>query len=348
MASRINQATLPRAYRVVKKSFSAYKLWNILKTQISRILSNLSDKTLVWGLPPVIMVEAAAICNLRCPCCACGAGQVHRKQPYLDESLFQNLVDELKDSLWMILFWNQGEPFLNPRLMDMIRYASDRRIYTMTSTNGHFLNKPDEIINSRLDELIISLDGASEETYLKYRIGGDFFKVIKGVESLIEKRQKKNLSNPRVTIQCVISRQNEHEIESLENLARKIGADELVFKTMEITPGVDSADYLPQNQKFRRYSVHPDQWTRKNDQKHCPELWNQPVINSDGSFSVCCFDKTAVFNPGMYQQGHFTDLWKGTEWMKIRERVKNNKASMLPCKYCTASLNLNYRSVVFR
>lgn len=348
MASRINQATLPRAYRVVKKSFSAHRLWNLLKIESSRIISNFSDKTYVWGLPPVIMVEAASVCNLRCPCCACGSGQIQRKQSFLDVSLFHELIDELKNSIWMVLFWNQGEPFMNAHLMDMIQYASERGIYTITSTNGHFLGKPDAIINSRLDELIVSLDGASENTYLKYRIGGDFFKVIKDVESFIRKRQVISRNNPRVTIQCVISRQNEHEIGSLENLARNIGADEIVFKTMEITPGVDSTDYLPRNPKFRRYQISPDQWVRENDQKHCSELWHQPVMNSDGSFSVCCFDKTAELNPGTYSKGKFTDLWHGTEWMKIRENVKKNKAGILPCKKCTASLNLNYRSVIFR
>lgn len=348
MASRINRATLPRAYRVVKKSFSGYKLWTLAMLQLSRSISNVKKKPLLWGLPPVFMVEAASVCNLRCPFCACGAGEVHRKHPYLEESLFQSLVDELKQTLWMILFWNQGEPFMHPHLMEMIRYASDRGIYTMTSTNGHFLGDADAILDSRLDELIISLDGASEEVYKKYRIGGDFQKVLRDTESLIKKRRQRQLSYPHVTIQCVISRQNEHELDDLEQLARELGANELIFKTMEITPGSDGEACLPRNPKYRRYTENPDTWTRKNDYKHCPELWNQPVLNSDGSISVCCFDKTGLLNPGVYNPGTFCDLWRGTEWMKIRETVKNNKAGMQPCKTCTASMNLNDRSILLR
>ncbi|MGC9512120.1 MAG: radical SAM/SPASM domain-containing protein [Fidelibacterota bacterium] len=348
MASHISQATFPRAKRVLKKAFTLYKLNNLFKNQLSRKISDFNMESVVWGLPPALMVETASVCNLRCPFCACGAGEVRREEPFLDEGLFKHLVDDLHQHLWMILFWNQGEPFLNPRFFDMIRYASDRKIYTLTSTNGHFLADYDAIIDSGLDELIISLDGATEEVYKKYRIGGDFYKVIRDTEKLMNRRSDRNLKGPYVTLQCVISRDNEHQIEALEKLARHLGVDELIFKTMEITPGADSRKYLPENPKYRRYSENPETWFRKNDHKNCPELWNQPVLNSDGSISVCCFDKTAVFKPGIYKPGNFRELWHGTEWMKIRETVKNKKAHIMPCKKCTALLNLNYRSILFK
>ena len=116
---------------------------------------------------------------------------------------------------------------------------------------------------------------------------------------------------------------------------------------MEIPVDKKGLIYLPKNKKFRRYRENPENWNRKNDGKNCSELWNQPVLNSDGTLSVCCFDKQNVFKLPVYEPGNFIKLWHGNEWMKIRKMVKMNKGKIEPCRHCSASLNLNYRSVLF-
>ncbi|MDD3806553.1 MAG: radical SAM protein [Candidatus Marinimicrobia bacterium] len=348
IASRFNHATRPRAKRVFKKAFSIHKVGNLFLNSLSKKVSDFKKTPSAWGLPPAIMIEAASVCNLYCPLCACGAGEVHRKTPFLDVHRFEALINELQKSLWMVLFWNQGEPFLHPSLHAMIRYASDRGIYTITSTNGHFLQDADALIESNLDEVIVSLDGATEDVYQKYRVGGNFQKVLEGISMLVQQRHNKNVNHPHITIQCVISRYNEHQVHALEELSQSLGVDELLFKTMEIIPGAKETDYLPRNLRYRRYPENPETWTRKNDKKNCRELWYQPGLNSDGTVSVCCFDKNAVFNPGEYIPGNFRALWKSPKWMSIRDRVKNKKGDIMPCKKCTATLNLNYRSILFQ
>ncbi len=347
MASGINQAVLPRMLRVIKKAATVHKVENLIKNRTSFLISNLFNKTKVIGSPPVFMVETASVCNLHCPCCASGAGMIKRNKPFVDSTLLYNLVDELYEDLWMILFWNQGEPFLHPDLFKMIRYASDRRIYTQVSTNGHFLQNYEKIFKSGLDELIISLDGATKETYEIYRVGGDFDKVVGDTANLMKQKKERKIQLPHVTLQFVISRQNEHEIKAVETLARQLGVDELIYKTMEITTDKAGLTFLPENKKYRRYQKNPENWFRKNDGKNCSELWSQPVLNSDGTLGVCCFDKQAFFKPGNYEAGRFIKQWHGTEWTDIREKVRMYKGSIHPCNRCSATLNLNYRSKTF-
>ena len=85
----------------------------------------------------------------------------------LDAKLFRNTIDELKNKLIYLTLYFQGEPFLHPDIFELFQYASQRKVYTATSTNGHYLDKTNaqKIIDSGLDRLIISIDGTTQETY---------------------------------------------------------------------------------------------------------------------------------------------------------------------------------------
>ena len=97
----------------------------------------------------------------------------------LDVDLFRDVIDQLAPSLNYLTFYFQGEPFLHPQFLEMVKYASDKGIYTATSTNAHFL-KDDHAkaaVLSSLDRLIISIDGTTQDTYESYRVGGSLDKV---------------------------------------------------------------------------------------------------------------------------------------------------------------------------
>ena len=87
----------------------------------------------------MMMVEPSNFCNLKCPLCPSGNGQMTRERGNMGLAEFKRLVDDVGDHLVLLMLWNQGEPFINKDLLAMIRYARDRRIVVMTSTNGHFV-----------------------------------------------------------------------------------------------------------------------------------------------------------------------------------------------------------------
>jgi len=114
----------------------------------------------------------------------------------LQEELFRNVIDQLAPTLSYLTFYFQGEPFLHPQFLDMVKYASSKGIYTATSTNAHYLK--DEMakatVQSSLDRLIISIDGTSQDTYQNYRVGGSLDKVLEGAQNIL--RWKKRLGSP--------------------------------------------------------------------------------------------------------------------------------------------------------
>ena len=128
-----------------------------------------------FGWPTHLQIEPTTYCNLRCLLCPVNTG-LNRPRGHMDFKVFQKVVDEVGEYLFFILLWDWGEPFLNPEIYAMIRYAVERGIKVVSSTNGHLFaqyDHADRVVRSGLDTLIVALDGITQETYEGYRQGGE-------------------------------------------------------------------------------------------------------------------------------------------------------------------------------
>ena len=92
-------------------------------------------------MPISIAIEPTTSCNLRCPECPSGKREFTRPTGMLEGNFFQRIIDELYKDIFYLTFYFQGEPYLNPKFLDMVSYASEKKIYTSTSTNAHFLDE---------------------------------------------------------------------------------------------------------------------------------------------------------------------------------------------------------------
>jgi MoaA/NifB/PqqE/SkfB family radical SAM enzyme len=156
------------------------RVWNATKVFSSFYVSRIVGKPVQWGLPMSISFEPTTSCNLRCPECPSGLRAFTRPTGMLENSFFRQTIDDIYKDILYLIFYFQGEPYLNSNFLDMVKYASNKGIYTATSTNAHYLT--DEVarktVESGLDRLIISIDGTTQEVYKQYRIGGNLNKVI--------------------------------------------------------------------------------------------------------------------------------------------------------------------------
>jgi MoaA/NifB/PqqE/SkfB family radical SAM enzyme len=154
---------------ISKLSFG--RLFNAFKILISYYITRLVKKPIQWGLPMTISIEPTTACNLRCPECPSGLRSFSRETGNLKSNFFKDIINQLHSKLIYLIFYFQGEPYINPEFLDMVKYASDKGIYTITSTNGHFLNDANakKTIESGLDRVIISVDGTTQEVYENYR-----------------------------------------------------------------------------------------------------------------------------------------------------------------------------------
>src|SRR5689334_22835463 len=185
---------------------TARRAWNGMKVLSSYYLSKWTHKPVQWGYPVSISFEPTTSCNLRCPECPSGLRAFTRPTGMLQKDFFRETIDQLHKDLLYLVFYFQGEPYLNPRFLEMVQYASSKKIYTATSTNAHYLNDTNakKTIESGLDRLIISIDGTTQETYQQYRVGGKLDKVLEGAANIIKWKKTLKSSRPFVIFQFLV------------------------------------------------------------------------------------------------------------------------------------------------
>ncbi len=103
------------------------RLWNAAKVLASFYLARLSRRPIQWGLPITISVEPTTACNLRCPECPSGLRAFTRPTGNLRTDFFRQLMDEFSPDLLCLIFYFQGEPYINPAFLDMVRLCRQQR-----------------------------------------------------------------------------------------------------------------------------------------------------------------------------------------------------------------------------
>jgi len=288
--------------------------------------------------PPVLMVEPTNLCNLRCPLCPSGNGNLKRPRGMMGMALFRQLINEVYRQIGMLILWNQGEPFLHPGIWQMINTAVQRDMYVLTSTNFSMPIDLQRILDSGLHHLIVSMDGISGATYDQYRVNGDFELVMRNMRDLVQLRGRRR--HPYVIWQFIVMKHNEHEVAEVKRLAKAIGVDRLEFKTAQIYHPEDMPRFLPQDGSFSRYHIENGEYRIKAELlNRCHRLWMQPVVNWDGELAVCCYDKDLSLPIGNVRDKGFGALWFGDRINAIRQQILSDRKVYPICRNCGEGIN---------
>ena len=321
--------------RRIKNAFDTYR--GFKKAQRS--------KSPVHGNYPLsVSIEPTTSCNLRCPECPSGLRSFSRSTGMMQLATFQKIIDELHEYLVYLMLYFQGEPFLNPGFFDAIRYAYSKKIYTATSTNGHYLDEESALqtINSGLDRIIISMDGTDQTTYEEYRIGGQLEKVMTGINNLVLARKKLQKNNPYIILQFMLFQHNTHQIRDAKILAKKLGVDKIEFKTAQVYDFEKGSELIPELRKFSRYQPNGNsKYVIKSDLLNkCWKMWHSCVMTWDGNIVPCCFDKDAKYTMGNIHEHSFEKIWNGPKYLKFRSQLFENRREIDICKNCTEGLKV--------
>src|SRR6476661_8200463 len=246
---------------------TARRALNGLKVLSSYHVSKWLKKSIQWGYPISISFEPTTSCNLRCPECPSGLRAFSRPTGMLKKDFFRDTIDQMYKELTYLVFYFQGEPYLNPDFLDMVAYATQKKIYTATSTNAHYLNDKNakRTVESGLDRLIISIDGTTQDTYQQYRVGGKLEKVLEGTRNVVKWRKELKSSTPRIIFQFLVVRPNEHQIDDAKQLATALGVDDVWFKTAQIYDHEHGSPLIPTIDYYSRYQNNGNgTWSLKN------------------------------------------------------------------------------------
>ena len=270
--------------------------------------------TALWRVSPFYMpkalcVEACTLCQLRCTGCgfqrnnhrALGAG-------YLTFQNFKKLVDD-NPRVKQIEISNWGEIFLNPDLVDIMRYAHEKGVILTAGHGVNFNSVSDEQIHALVDYgfkyITLSIDGASPETYAQYRVGGDFNRVMDNVRKLISYREKRKSKYPELSWQYIIMTHNELEVGQAKQMAAELGI-EIKFKlNWDKSYKPVHVDYLKSETGLKCFTR--DDYAKKNkdffSNIKCEKLIMMPQINWDGRLLGCCSYSTGDYGVNVFEVG---------------------------------------------
>lgn len=331
-------------YLKIFKKLSIYKVFNFLKLAFGFYYSRLINKPVQIGLPFFISIEPTTSCNLRCPQCPSGLREFTRPTGMLQNQLFEKIILQTKKHLHSLTFYFQGEPYLNPDFLKMVSFANDNNIFTITSTNAHYLTEENakQTVLSKLDKLIISVDGITQEVYEKYRIGGQYTKVIEGTKEILKQKRLLKSSTPHVVWQFVVFKTNEHQIEAVKKLGKELGVDEVKIKTAQIYDFENGHDLIPVNEENSRYkksnsgNTDSNRYELKNKLlNQCWRMWQGCVITWDGKVVPCCFDKDAKYKLGNLETDTFESIWFSAPYTNFRRSILKSRNQIDICTNCT-------------
>lgn len=316
----------------------------LLRNQF-RLISNHSYRRnyLRYGfIGDSIHLEASTMCQLKCPICPTATGE-NRKRPLgwgcLSFDNFKKFLDSCP-GISHIELSNWGEVFLNPEIKNILQYAHSQGV-SLGVAAGTNLNTVKEevlegIVKYQLKHMSVALDGASHETYVQYRKGGDFNRVISNIEKINHYKKKYGTQLPVLVWQFVIFGHNEHEIVQAREMARsldmtfqpKLNAysvfspikDEAAVKR---DSGLEVASRKEFKEKKKRYWGMP-----------CDQLWTSPQINWDGKLMGCCVNGWGDFG-NVFESGLKVAL-TGEKYTYAKKMLlgKVKARADIPCTTC--------------
>jgi len=334
--------------RLLNQYFSLQEIWKLRRSWLSaafsvRKLLNLVGLRVavarrsvrVSPTPAVVMVEPSSSCDMACPMCPVVLNRTHRARVCLDFGVFEKLIEEIGKELVLATFWNFGEPLLNPDLFRMIRRAKEARIFCALSSNLLSLTpaRTEEMLDSGLDYLIVSFDGASEETYEKFRGKGNYRRVVENLQHLLKRKAERGAALPFVNLQFIVMKENQHEVSAIRAFAREKGVDKLSLKKFTYV-SESTRHFLPDNPDYVL-----GKYKRGQAPEFCSRPWTSTVLSADGEIVPCCGDLDFqcrfgnLAEPGL----RFRDIWNGQKYRNFRAAVARGLDAIPMCRTCPST-----------
>jgi len=292
------------------------------RNRLSIAASYFRHKAVLSGGPIEISLESTAKCNLYCPMCPRAIYTFDNENMDLD--LFRKVIQDCKDYVEFIWPYGIGEPMIHPNIFEMIRITREAGIRTGMSTNATLMDerRADLLLDCGLDYVIFAFDGATKETYEKYRAGAVFEKTRENILNFLRKKLERK-SPAYVVLQMVLLKENTSEIEAYKKLWSIPGVDEIRFKRDEIqTEGTKIQDI-----EFKTQRRHP-----------CHLLWRGPMyVRYDGLAYPCCYmwEEPPV---GDLRKQSVMEVWNSDAMVKLREaHLKGDLSDYPACQTCQAA-----------
>lgn len=291
------------------------KIANLLRCEAEK----LARVARVRSFPYVALLDVTNLCQLRCPYCPTGARRdAGRQQRTMPLSVVDHLLEEVGDYLICVGLFNWGEPFLHPRLADIVDRLHSRRIFTHLSTNLSLDKKSalEDVCRAGLDYLVVSTSGASQKIHEQYHRNSQLQVLVDNVRAIAELKRRRHQPTPIVEWKYLMFAHNAHEAAAARALAARAGADlfRIVRGGGEEAAQVDARQAPP--------STLPT--------KLCHQLWHMIVVNADGGVAPCCYLYFKADDFGDLSRGAVMEVRNAPRYVTARRLFDPGATNGLP------------------
>jgi MoaA/NifB/PqqE/SkfB family radical SAM enzyme len=295
---------------------------NVLKLRVNMALK----REAISSYPVAAFIEPNLYCNLQCPACPTGLRLGLRPTVSIEEELFKATIDDIGDYVFQLYMYNWGEPLLHKRTPEMIAYAKKKEISILLSTNLSIKltdDYLDRLVLSGLDRMLVSIDGATQDSYAKYRRNGNLELVRENMMRIQRAKQRLGRQTPTLVWQFLVFKHNEHEIEQARALHKDWGADEFIVCGAEMPMEPHNEGFEPST--IPAYNIyHPDHPFQKESERQitgdraCAWLYGVFVLNPNGRVAPCCATPSEKLDFGEYHKGDFFTVWNNETFRRAR------------------------------
>lgn len=289
-------------------------------------------------MPAHISIEPTNACNARCPICETGNRSMERPWGMLDEAAFRQFIDQNAATTAVLMYYFMGEPFMNPKAYEMIRYARDKNIYVETCTNGDFVDA-EGIIYSDINQVSFQIGGITNDVHQIYRVRSDLDKAIRNIEALVEARRRTPGSNVQIEIGFIVMRHNEHQVGEFVRWAKGIGADKANVIDPCVRSVMEGHAYLPEDRRYWFYDEEAFEQgylkPKKTLDNECTWVWNSVMVNWDGSVVPCCRDPHGRHVFGNAFERPLREIWNDKPVVDFRHKIATAQRDIDICALCS-------------
>jgi sulfatase maturation enzyme AslB (radical SAM superfamily) len=267
--------------------------------------------------PKMVRIETTNHCNANCGFCP--RASMGREKGFMDQGLYEKIIDQCSEGGCSVLhLHNFGEPLLDKQLPQRIRFAKDKGIgFVKIFTNGSLLcdSTAEALLNSGLDEIKISMDGADAVEFNRLRSGLDHGRILQNIKDFRKMRDLNGFKHPIITATCVQTSDRKKTREMLRGVV-----DRLVFADLHNWGGEGG---LSRKRTIRQ---------------PCARLWQTFTILFTGDVALCCMDYAGKVILGHCSHEKIANIWEGPLYRNVRKKHRDSEQRELSvCNECSMS-----------
>lgn len=318
---------------------------------------NENPKNFIVGRIPIHLdIEATSHCNLRCTMCPrtemVASGEFWEEKRFPIDKFYEIIDECVSKGLKSVKFQYLGEPLLNKKIHEMVRYCKDKGVVdVMYNTNAVALTEgvAKKIFESGLDKIFFSFDSPYREEFNSIRIDGDYDKILDNIKRFVRLRESFGLDKPVTRVSMVKLNESDQKYRDFVTLFE----DEV--------DGIASLDLMDHDLDLKKIDekyvwaeidaelehAEPNSSQKLDDASFCcPQLWQRMFVHPDGVVTPCCLDASRSLKMGNVTENSVEEIWNGDRYKKMRALHKAGKYKAIKtCKQCPLAKSGELQSV---